>query len=446
MNRNTTFFVENLKEIKFCGKTIIQEIEGTSYEIPFEIMPTKGEVHDFETCENCQENLAQITEVIQQRFEVFPNCCTQHKNLINYPIFKKSDFNQVVKITANKHIYTKNHIINNIDSKNWYKEITDYIEYVIASFGSMPKDCGEPFCLNNFISFIKSVIENKNFSTIQKEQRVQLLEFIDNIHKTEKQKKVSFDKLISIYERWLSLFPFNINYFKDFKEYFIHHIPLFKVTNYNPYLDTSSIKVYSQSELAEILFQNTKELLSKIDTIDLVQKSKIDDKNKHHLELINSKHKIKQKKLLGDFLTTEMRYIKLLEHWLKNETDYFKEITPIIDNLTKSNLLKENEKDFPSFFLHNESFKIAQLIKEEFKTEKGKVIKILIDILKEFKLISLDSRGLKKFYDCMRDYFDNDIGSYESIRKQESKHIYTPDIEAVRIRIKNILSKLDVSN
>ena len=43
-------------------------------------------------------------------------------------------------IIANKVLYSYHHIINNLDSDNWYDDIIDYIIYNFESFGSFPSE------------------------------------------------------------------------------------------------------------------------------------------------------------------------------------------------------------------------------------------------------------------------------------------------------------------
>jgi hypothetical protein len=86
MIRHATIFVDELKPLNFCGKTIGYEMNASSFELPFEIKSTAGD-HDFTKCEGCQKTLGELTKRLKEKFEGsetkkgFPFCCPWHSNL-----------------------------------------------------------------------------------------------------------------------------------------------------------------------------------------------------------------------------------------------------------------------------------------------------------------------------------------------------------------------------
>ena len=77
---------------------------------------------------------------------------------------------------------------------------------------------------------------------------------------------------------------------------------------------------------------------------------------------------------------------------------------------------KKKSKQFHDYFSCENPIALAEKLKSKFQTEKGKKIKILIDILVEKKKIEILPREYKNFYNKMKEYFGRDIGSYNSIQ------------------------------
>ena len=162
INGNTLVFARNITPINFCGKPIMWQMDCRIYAPPYETKPTIGE-HDFNTCEVCQKELNELKEEFTKRFNGtdgkpgFPLCCKYHEELAKMQVFNINDFKQVPEWTAQKIIYTKQHINNHIFMDDYYKEITDYIDYTVDSFGQMPND-SEALYLGSYLSVISNII------------------------------------------------------------------------------------------------------------------------------------------------------------------------------------------------------------------------------------------------------------------------------------------------
>ena len=108
INRHTTFFVNEVKPVEFCGKSVIWQVElNGAFELPFEIEPTTGE-HNYKTCEGCQKNLEALTKRLTVKFEGnqqkkgFPYCCSYHSKLRNVKEFDRALFVNVPVLVAKK--------------------------------------------------------------------------------------------------------------------------------------------------------------------------------------------------------------------------------------------------------------------------------------------------------------------------------------------------------
>lgn len=120
-------------------------------------------------------------------------------------------------------------------------------------------------------------------------------------------------------------------------------------------------------------------------------------------------------------------------------------IVPKLNSLPKLTGIPHTPKQnsFVDYFYHPKKEILVPMLKEEFIKDKGKTIKILIEILVEEKILALESGEFKRFYSSMKDYFGADIGTYQSINDyvvNKTKH--TKAYDAVKIRIDYILKNV----
>ena len=197
-------YIDNITPIA-CSQWFYANIRD-SYATPYETNPTKGE-HDFNGCEVCQNDLHRIKDQLTSKFNglgkwqgrEFPLCCSYHSKLPEFKEFNRDDFLNVPDMVAKKIIYTKQHIKNNYFSDNYYKEITDYIEYTIESFGLMPKDCGEPLFLGEYFSQILYYVEAIDDEPI--ERKGKLKEFLISSKNPKRHNPITdINVLVSTYQ------------------------------------------------------------------------------------------------------------------------------------------------------------------------------------------------------------------------------------------------------
>jgi hypothetical protein len=337
IKRSPTFFINKIQPLNFCGNEVgyLLDISGI-FEKPFEINPTKGE-HDFNKCENCKKNIIELTKKLKEKFEGnehkkgFPFCCTPHSNLTKVEGFKISDFFMVPEMTAKKIIYTYQHIKNNHNTNNWYKEITDYIEWVFDSFGKMPKECGEPLYLTDYFSCIKDLLKKNKDVPIEKRDRI--LEFINLYLTPSKQSTSDLNILIQTYENWIKIFPFELeSYFGNIKQQFEKTIPILTgKPEINIYSGEATVKLQTKSSLIESLINLTDNILRQINGLAFYEKGLITDVNNIKLELVLSSRKSKMKKgYINNSPDEEQRYRKIIKEWFKDEKKFYREITPLL--------------------------------------------------------------------------------------------------------------------
>ncbi len=369
MQKHTTFFVQDFKPIEFCGKTFFQLNLNGAYQLPFAIEPTKGE-HDYNTCEQCKIGLQSLVVQLTEKFNGnnlkrgFPFCCTAHANLIKLNLFKRDDYTVVPEMTALKVIYTNQHIGNNLKEENWYKIITDYIDWAVDSLGLMPRDCGEPLYRSDYLYHVSNFVEqNKKELGEKGKQILQHINLLKQPNNNTSNPDISI--LLSTYEKWLKTFPFELNsYFGTLKQHYENQIIILDGTpETNIYSGMSKAKMHTKITLIEALINLTNDLLTQINGIALYENGLITDANKIKLELVISSRKMKlQEGYKNNSPDEERQYRRIIKEWFKDEKKFIDEITPLLkiipsqqaENKSKSKALKINQIALIHFYESNQ--------------------------------------------------------------------------------------------
>lgn len=113
----------------------------------------------------------------------------------------------------------------------------------------------------------------------------------------------------------------------------------------------------------------------------------------------------------------------------------------LLSNSKKRNIKFTAEKDFVDF-IDNVIDKIAfaQELKETFNIEMGIDFRIMIELLKDNKIIKIGGRKFRLFHKLSTVYFDRSIGSYSGVN-DKYKHTDS-DKKAHSMTIRNISKKL----
>jgi len=121
---------------------------------------------------------------------------------------------------------------------------------------------------------------------------------------------------------------------------------------------------------------------------------------------------------------------KLFEPYFQPKENGYRESTPA--------------KTFPEYILHDKSVKFAELLKSEFNKEKGKSIRLIIEVLIKKNMLTIETRQRTTIFKAMQKYFNRDIGKKQGIF---DKTVYNeindrPDFESIELRINTLLSKI----
>jgi hypothetical protein len=305
---------------------------------PYEVEATEGE-HDYKVCSDCQKNLTLYISIFQNYISgtkeraAFPNCCEHHSHLRNIGAFKIESFKDTPVMSAQKIIFTEQHIINNYKIEHWFKFITDYIELTVSSFGQMPNRCGEPLFLSYYLQQIRSYLQkNKN---IPKHKKEKLIEFVDSFKNSKEVIQTDFNIIKKTYEDWFNIFPFELNdYFGNLKSFYQNKLPIFNgEPEVNLFSGIAKGTLHSKNSLVEALLNLTNTLLTQINSVQLLENGLITNANKILLDLIIQERKLKLSKgYFSESKDENQKFRKILKEWFADEKKFIKEVTPLISS------------------------------------------------------------------------------------------------------------------
>jgi hypothetical protein len=333
--RHTTFYADKIETINYCNTEFFLAT-GSNFELPFNIQPPNGYEEPInektgEKFPNCCQLHKNIFDRVQIKVTKFPYCCDGHKRLIKAGFFDRKKYKKTAIKVVKQFNYTEYHISKHIELSSWYEDIYHYIELNRQSFGAFPNEYGCPLGLHEYLIVLKVCLNDPIWlpaNNIPIEKGKRLLQFIENYYKQSNESSTDIKLLIEIYQKWLNLFPFSIEYyFKGLKQQFQQSIPLLAEKPIkNPYTGLSGAKLTTPKQLITFLGETTKTLLGAIKTQELIDKKAISDLDKHKFELLKESHRVKQDSLVGTFLATEMGYLSIIDQWLTNESVYFEKM------------------------------------------------------------------------------------------------------------------------
>jgi hypothetical protein len=324
--------VTKIQPLKHCGKDIGFLFDVSYYMPPFSIEAFNNENHNLKSCNNCKKLYDIILNQLKDSFTNFPNCCDNHKNLLQDPNFVYSDYIEFYKTVATKTFYTFHHILNHLDKDNWFSEYINYTEYVLHSFGQYPNNCGNPIGLGHFFHYLEFLL--KNFIQISKlndDHKIKLESIIFHLDELKKPSKLEKDNNLSslseIYSKWYEAFPFELKFFSDLGNIFGNTLPyLTKNWEHNPYLKVYRNKLIGTAELINYLDKITDNILDSVDTTELLEDEYIKSGEKYRLDLKKKDHKITQKINLKKYFANGQPYLKTITNWLKAEKEFLNDV------------------------------------------------------------------------------------------------------------------------
>ena len=294
----------------------------TYYASPYPIHPTIGE-HDYRKCDSCKNAHKTIVELLKAKVKKFPNCCEAHRKLLSLKEFHKSDFKDAAKQCADKVIFTYQHIINNQSSPIWQVEISKYIDEAIESFGQFPDGYGIPFLFENYLSFVRQLIDNND--NIKSEVKDYVNRKFDDLY-LEKEEKDPIADLCKIYDDWLNLVPFNLPFLESIRDDFRNRTPLMVCVD-NTSNNTTQHHLISKDQLLTLLNDLTKELLIKVG--EKICELQDEDINSFYKEFV--RQEVLFTNQLLDKEEKDYPYTLFIKKWMENQENYFNKINKLYE-------------------------------------------------------------------------------------------------------------------
>lgn len=275
---------------------------------------------------NCCEYHAGLLAYATDWFNKFPDCCVWHRELAQKPWFDLSKYlGRPWKILLQV-CYTAYHIQQKINVSDWYDDITEYIEYNLASFGS-PAVGGVQYLL-----WVEQYVKGGTEDYWTAEKRQQLLDYLDQQQHPDAGRATDLNLLHSTFQKWLRAVP-ALPAFAELKEALTGKVPvelMLHTPQHNRYLGQTAYKTRTRSEFVGLLLELTKNLLAGVQSADLVREGAIADVHTHRVQVLGEQHRLRQSRLVTNYSKGEGKYIKLLKNWLQNEEKYFRDLLPLL--------------------------------------------------------------------------------------------------------------------
>jgi hypothetical protein len=330
----------------------------------------------------------------------FPNCCTFHKSivqftkefLVNFPYcceghrefskrfpIKKGEYDYLINEVVFSLNYTEYIIEKKINDDDWFENITDYIEYVVKSYGHPAIGC------HLYLSNVLHYLENTSADLIPS-RKERLIDFLKNPPK-KNENSPNLKEINRIYKKWLSVFPFELSFFSPLKNHFYTTKPFVsKIIKTNVYTGETTFSIHNNESMVELLFNITKKILSSIDTNALVKDGIINDFERHSIDLIFKQHNLRTTSILESYNKKERQYLKTINDWLGSEIKFFKDIKSyksIVSPIPKKKKPEKKDEKFGPRYIKHDSIKniLFELHREiEIVDEEHCSIHDLIDV------------------------------------------------------------------
>ena len=122
----------------------------------------------------------------------------------------------------------------------------------------------------------------------------------------------------------------------------------------------------------------------------------------------------------------------------------------VLSNSKKRNIKFNNENDFIDFTDNvNDKIAFAQELKEAFNIEMGIDFRIMIELLKDNKIIRIGDRKFRLFHNLATLHFDRDIGSYSGVNDkylhtESDKKIHSKKIKIINEKLQPLIDKYKI--
>jgi hypothetical protein len=281
-----------------------------------------------ECCESHSNIYKSLVKVISE----FPNCCIPHKRVIGTHWFDKANYMYVPIKVMNTFAFTMDCIKRNLDDPQWHKKIADYIDVTIRSFGQLPQGYGGPVGLNYYTSLVINNLPLIDELPVEKHEAI-LTIFAKYTGSKQDKKSIDIDALVTIYQEWLKIFPFEIPYLTHIKKYFENSIPILKGPgDTNIYTGITSFSIKSKKELIDFLKETTNKIFQELNALKMHEKGLLTVTKETELKLLMANRRIEIEQLKFSRSNDLSSYLKLLKKWLKGERQFVSDLRVLLND------------------------------------------------------------------------------------------------------------------
>jgi len=258
----------------------------------------------------------------------FDKLLTSSKN----PKFTKRLFDDLPTMLSEKVLATHVFILNYLGQDDWKDSITDYIDYVVDSFGKVPNPLMVPAGMNEYLKYLLTIHDEFDWGDYTKGVLDRLVFILNYIAKTYVKNEIesdNFESVIRIYDKWYHEFPFDLQLFSEIKNKYSSTLPILKKNpRINPYLGVEVFTLFTENEMLDFLITITKSTLEAFKSKELIKKrvEYVRNDTKFNLDLENKIHLSNQKKLVEEYSKGRLSYMSLINKWYTSEKKYLKKV------------------------------------------------------------------------------------------------------------------------
>ena len=422
-------------------------IDNSVFEIePYLLPPFPGLKLDSNFPNCCEFHQAVFDGAVNYLLK-FPDCCEYHRPLKKQKWFSKDKFKDFPIRVLKTLVNTETCIELNIAKENWYKNITDYIELAIMSMGQFPAGYGSAMGLQLLTDNIIGWMDSQSY--IPTKKKVRLRKFINDwTGRISSGNKFNLIELLTVYETWLKLFPFELPFFQSIKDRWETTRPVIKgPVEINSYTGMAKGTLFTTKDFCEYLQNITTQLLSQIDTSDLTNKYSLDEAIALEFDVSKKQHIIRQQKLLSEIIKENDIGISSINTWLSNERLFVTDLIKFLESKSKlNNEMKIETVRHPAHFIDQyleEVQNLQVLVVERYFNQGG--------YIKEVDPKVMPNLPFKKAHYLCIDQYDQSESNYkgEITRLQEkalNEAIMLNEFQVNNVinRVQNLIDKYEL--
>lgn len=336
-----SYFISNRNEAIRCGDRMFQYYKINILRTPFPLVPSEPKNHDYRTCPRCQHVRKKIINLLQERYDKFPDCCEWHKNLKDLKEFDKNDYKNSHIQCADSIIYCVDFVLNHQFIDNWQYEIKEYLKLAVFRFGCMPEGYGSALFIETFNNQLRYLITEHN--DIKEDVKCYVNEILDELIRPS-DRKDPIKELLHIYNNWLDSFPFDFPEFLPLKKDFSSLSPIMIVQVKDGYS-----RLATNRELIEWLNEKSKELFRKMRESKGISSAMV---FAYESSIEGKLLDIDEAKLINAYVEEESVYLETLTKWLeiqKKRISLMRNSLPKIENDEASTSYKEAQRRISKF-------------------------------------------------------------------------------------------------